>query len=90
LKKLNKIKYLLFFGLFHSEAAGVSTLSLSAVSGIDRVSGIAISADLLLHVVFQRKSVESRVDSRWSTSGTSENLTDLLNDRSRLDLIFAE
>ncbi len=68
----------------------MTTFSLSAVGGIDRVSGITVSADLLLLIVLQRKGVESRVDSRWDGSGSSEDLANLLDNGSLLELIFVE
>lgn len=68
----------------------MTTLSLSAVGSIERVSGITVSADFLLHVVLEREGIEGWVDSRGDTGGSSENLADLLYDGSTLELIFAE
>jgi hypothetical protein len=68
----------------------MTTFSLSAVGSIDWVSGITVSADFLLLVVLQRKGVEGRVDSRWDGSGSSEDLANLFDSGSLLELIFVE
>lgn len=90
IKKLNKLKYLLFLGLLNSETAGVSALSLPAVSGVDWVPGVAVSAYFLLHIVLNGEGIESGVDSRGDAGCSSEDLANLLDHRSLLKLAFAK
>ncbi len=48
----------------------MSALSLSASEGVDWVSSVALSADLLVQDLFLGQSKEGWVDSSWATTGS--------------------